>query len=302
MRVGVIGAGVMGKNHVRVLSELRSVDEVLVCDLNRDAAVQTAADVGATVAPTLEGLLDGVDAVSICVPTPHHLAVAERVASAGVPMLVEKPVCASLAEGERLLESVPRGLVAGVGQIERFNPVVGEVARLVSHPLYVEMKRHNPASSRIEGTSVVEDLMIHDIDILANVLFPGVSCRISAAGDSDICSALFAMGACHAHISASRRSSKKIRSLYIEEEGLTIEGDFMTQEVYVYRKPDRYSSNGGRYVQENIIEKLLVNRVEPLRVELQAFLAAVSGGPAFPVTLAEGVENLRIADAIRAAL
>ncbi len=302
MRVGVIGAGVMGRNHIRVLSELRKVNEVRVFDLDGGAAAEAAGAVGAPVAPSLESLLDTVDAVSICVPTPYHFATAERVADAGVPMLIEKPVCASVDEGERLLDAVPPGLVAGVGQIERFNPVVAEVARLISQPLYVEMKRHNPASSRIMGTSIIEDLMIHDLDILAHVLFPGTPREISAAGGDDICSALFSLGACHAHISASRKSSKKIRSLYIEEEDLTIEGDFMTQEVYVYRKPDRYTANGGRYVQENIIEKLLVNRVEPLRVELQAFLAAVAGGPAFPVTLAQGVENLRIADAIRSAL
>lgn len=302
MKVGVIGAGMMGKNHVRVFSELRAVQEVMVFDLDADAAAAVAGAVGATTAPSLEALLDRVDAVSICVPTPYHLATAERVASAGVPMLIEKPVCAGVEEGERLLDALPRGLVAGVGQIERFNPVVGEVARMVSDPLHVELKRHNPTSSRITGTSVIEDLMIHDIDILAHVLFPGVARRVSAAGGDDVCSALFSIGACHAQVSASRKSSKKIRSLYIEEEEATIEADLMTQEVYVYRKPDRYTQNGGRYVQDNIIEKLLVNRLEPLRVELQAFLAAVTGGPAFPVTIAQGVENLRIANAIRAAL
>ncbi len=302
MKVGVIGTGMMGRNHVRVFSELRAVREVMVFDLDADAAAAVASTLGATTAPSIEALLDRVDAVSICVPTPYHLATAERVASAGVPMLIEKPVCAGVEEGERLLDALPRGLVAGVGQIERFNPVVGEVARMVSDPLYVELKRHNPTSSRITGTSVIEDLMIHDIDILAHVLFPGVARRVSAAGGEDVCSALFSLGDCHAQVSASRKSSKKIRSLYIEEEEATIEADLMTQEVYVYRKPDRYTQNGGRYVQDNIIEKLLVNRLEPLRVELQAFLQAVTGGPAFPVTLAQGVENLRIANAIRAAL
>ncbi|KAF5063356.1 Inositol 2-dehydrogenase/D-chiro-inositol 3-dehydrogenase [anaerobic digester metagenome] len=302
MKIGVIGAGVMGKNHIRVLSELRLVREVLVFDLDGTAAAQAADAVGATVAPSLEALVDEADAVSICVPTPYHLATAERLASAGVPMLIEKPVCACVEEGERLMDAVPSGLVTGVGQIERFNPVVEEVARLVSQPLYVEMKRHNPASSRVMGTSVIEDLMIHDIDILAHILFPGAPYQVVAAGGDDVCSALFSFGSCHADISASRKSSKKIRSLYIEEEDLTIEADFMTQEVYVYRKPDRYTHNGGRYVQENIIEKLLVNRVEPLRVELLDFISAVAGGPAFPVTLAQGVENLRIADAIQAAL
>lgn len=300
MKVGVIGAGVMGRNHLRIYSELKSVHEVVVHDVSRPAAEEAAGRTGATVAGSLEALLDAVDAVSICTPTPFHLGTAERIASAGVPMLIEKPICASVREGEQLLDEIPRGLVVGVGQIERFNPVVEEFRKIVSSPLYVELKRHNPASSRITGTSIVEDLMIHDIDILTHVLFPGVAHTVASAGSGDICSALIRYDSCHAHLSASRKSSKKIRSIYIEEEERTIEGDFMAQEVYVYRKPGQYTADPDRYVQENIIEKVLVNRVEPLRVELQAFLAAVTGGPSFPVTPAQGVENLRIADEIMA--
>lgn len=298
MRVGVIGAGVMGQNHLRVCTELKRVTEVLVHDVRQPAAEAAARRVGATVAGSLEALLDVADAVSICVPTPYHLETAERVAEAGVSMLIEKPICATVEEGERLLEGLPRGLAVGVGQIERFNPIVEEIRKIVKEPLYVELKRHNPASTRITGTSIVEDLMIHDIDILAHVLFPGAPYHVASAGDGDICSALFRFDGCHAYLSASRKSSKKIRSCYIEEEERTIEGDFMAQEVYVHRKPGQYAADSDRYVQENIIEKVLVNRVEPLRVELAAFLAAAAGGPAFPVTAAEAVENLRIAAAV----
>lgn len=302
MRVGVVGAGVMGQNHLRVCTELKQVTEVLVHDLRPEAAEAAARRVGATVAGSFEALLDAADAVTICVPTPFHLETALRTAEAGVPMLIEKPVCASVEEGEQLLEALPPGLVVGVGQIERFNPIVEEVRRIVKKPLYVELKRHNPASNRITGTSIVEDLMIHDIDILAHVLFPGVPYRVASAGDGDICSALFRFNGCHAYLSASRRASKKIRSIYIEEEAETIEGDFMAQEVYVHRKPGQYAAEPERYVQENIIEKVLVNRVEPLRVELAAFLEAAAGGPAFPVTPAEAVEDLRIAAAVTAGL
>lgn len=294
----MIGAGVMGQNHLRVCSELKQVDEVLVHDVRPEAARAASERVGATVAGSLEALLDAADAVSICVPTPYHLETAIAAADVGVPMLIEKPVCATVEEGERLLEQLPRDLPVGVGQIERFNPIVEEIREIVRAPLYVELKRHNPASTRITGTSIVEDLMIHDIDILANVLFPGEEHRIASAGDGDICSALFRFGGCHAYLSASRKSSKKIRSIYIEEEERTIEGDFMAQEIFVHRKPGQYAAEPERYVQENIIEKVLVNRVEPLRVELVAFLSAAAGGPGFPVTVAEGVENLRIAAAI----
>jgi len=302
VKVGVIGAGVMGRNHLRVCSELKQVSEVLVHDVQPGAAEEAARQVGATVAGSLEAILGAADAVSICVPTPYHLETAERVADAGVPMLIEKPICASVEEGERLLERIPRDLPVGVGQIERFNPIVEEIRKLLDGPIYVELKRHNPASTRVTGTPVVEDLMIHDIDILAHVLFPETPYHVASAGTDDVCSALFRYNGCHAYLSASRKSSKKIRAIYIEEEERTIEGDFMTQEVYVHRKPGQYAAEPDRYVQENIIEKVLVNRVEPLRVELAAFLAAAAGGPAFPVTPSQAVENLRIAEAVERGL
>jgi predicted dehydrogenase len=298
MKVGVIGTGVMGRNHLRVYAEMKAVTEVRVFDVVRASAEEAAGRVDATVADSFEAVLDFADAVSICVPTPYHLGMAERAADAGVPMLIEKPICATVAEGERLLDRLPSGLVVGVGQIERFNPIVGEIRKIVRDPLYVELKRHNPASTRITGTSIVEDLMIHDIDILAHVLFPGMTSTVASAGTGDICSAVFSFDHCHAYLSASRKSSKKIRSIYIEEEERTIEGDFMSQEVFVHRKPGRYTAEAERYVQENIIEKVLVNRVEPLRVELTTFLGAVAGGPPFPVTPSEGIENLRIAAAV----
>ena len=144
VRVGVIGAGVMGQNHLRVCSELKQVTEVLVHDVRQQAAEAAAARVGATVAGSLEALLEAADAVSICVPTPYHLETAERVAEAGVPMLIEKPICATVEEGERLLEALPRGLAVGVGHIERFNPIVEEIRKIVKEPLYVEVETAQP--------------------------------------------------------------------------------------------------------------------------------------------------------------
>jgi predicted dehydrogenase len=165
-------------------------------------------------------------------------------------------------------------------------------------PLYIEAKRHNPTSSRITGSSVVEDLMIHDIDIIFNLLFPRVT-RIIGAGNEDVCSAIFTMNGTTGHISASRKSSKKIRTIYLEEEDCTIEGDFMSQEVYVHRKPNQYNQDNERYVQENIIEKVMVNKVEPLRVELLTFIDCVRKKEAFPITPQQAVHNLMICELIK---
>ena len=296
MDAGVIGVGMMGRNHARVYSELKAVDSLYLYDLNQKAARDLAGTFGATASPTVESLLECVDAVSVCVPTPYHFSIAETVLDAGVPLLVEKPICATAEEARRLIEKIPEGLVAGVGHIERFNPIVPEIKKIVRDPLYVEMKRHNPASSRVSGSSVVEDLMIHDVDIMRNVLLPDGTYRLAGSGNSDVCSALFSFGGTTVYLSASRKSSKKIRMIYIEEEEFTIEGDFMAQEIYIHRKPGQYSVENERYVQENIIEKVLVNKQEPLKLELSTFLDCVAQRREFPVSPAQALLNMEICE------
>jgi predicted dehydrogenase len=298
MDVGVIGVGVMGKNHARVYSEMKAVSSLSLYDINTAGAENVAQATGAQVCKSIGRLLKKVDAVSICVPTQFHYDMANQVLQKGVNFLVEKPICLTFAEGEELLGAIPEDFVAGVGHIERFNPVVTEIRRIMRKPLYIEAKRHNPTSARITGSSVVEDLMIHDIDILFNLLFPQ-SVRIRGAGNDDISSALFTLNGMTGYLSASRKASKKIRTIYIEEEDCTIEGDFMSQEVYIHRKPNQYSQENERYLQENIIEKVMVNKVEPLRVELAKFLECVKTGKPFPVTPEQAVTNLRICEIIR---
>ncbi len=299
MKVGVIGTGAMGKNHVRVYSELKSVEEVGVYDLNAAAAQAIAKQHGATAYPTLAGFLNNVDAVSVCVPTQFHAGTVRQVFDAGKSVLIEKPICATAKEAHELMQNVPKGITVGVGHIERFNPVVAEIKKIVKKPLYVEMKRHNPASARVTGSSVVEDLMIHDIDILLNSVF-SEPCSIHSAGNEDVCSVQMMCGAVPVALSASRKSSKKIRIIYIEEEEFTVEGDFMSQEVMIYRKPGQYQFEAERYVQENIIEKVMVNKLEPLKVELSTFVDCAKRGLPFPVTPAQAIRNLETCETIRA--
>jgi len=299
MDVGVIGVGTMGKNHVRVYSELKSVDHLGVCDVNAAAAQAIAEQHGATAYPSVEELLAHVDAVSICVPTPFHAQVAGRVFAAKKHVFIEKPICATAAEAKTLMAGAPRGITIGIGHIERFNPIIAEIRKIVTKPLYVEMKRHNPASARVTGSSIIEDLMIHDIDIVINVFFPK-PCHIHSVGNADLCSVLMECGGVPVALSASRKASKKIRMIYIEEEDFTVEGDFMTQEVTIYRKPGRYQFENERYVQENIIEKVMVNKVEPLKVELASFLDCARKHTPFPVTPEQAIRNLEVSEQILA--
>jgi len=296
MEVGIIGVGTMGKNHVRVCSELKSIDRVLVYDLNTAAAKAIGDQHGARVCATMDELLAHADAVSVCVPTQFHAATVRQVFSAKKHVLIEKPICASAKEAIDLMKSAPSGITIGVGHIERFNPVVSEIRKIVDKPLYIEMKRHNPASARVVGGTVVEDLMIHDIDILLNLLCHPTT--IHSAGTPDVCSVLMKCGTVPVALSASRKASKKIRMIYVEQEDCTIEGDFMTQEVTIYRKPGQYQFEAERYVQENIIEKVMVNKLEPLKRELSTFVDCAREGTPFPVTPDQAIDNLRVCEQI----
>jgi len=297
MDIGVIGVGTMGRNHVRVYSELRGVNSLGIYDVNTQAAKDLGEKHGATVYGSIGELLDNCDAVSVVVPTQFHSSVVRQVFSKKKSVLIEKPICATSDEAKQLMKKAPEGITIGVGHIERFNPIVAEIKKIIDKPLYMELKRHNPASARITGSSVVEDLMIHDIDILLNVFFPNPS-DIHSIGNEDIMSVLMKCDGIPVSLSASRRASKKIRSFYVEDADFTLEGNFMTQEVNIYRKPGQYQIEAERYVQENIIEKVMLNKVEPLRRELETFVDCVNKNRPFPITPEQAILNLEFCEKI----
>ena len=297
MDIGVIGVGSMGRNHVRVYSELKGVGDVYLYDPVAENA--NRAKEYANICPSLEDLLNNAEAVSICVPTKYHFQVAKQAIEKGIHCLIEKPLTLSIEDGEELLSLLTRTqLTVGVGHIERFNPIVEEIKKIADKPAYVEIKRHNPTSSRITDATVVEDLMIHDIDIIFNELFPDQNYKIYSAGTRNLCEALVVFENCVVALSASRMSSKKFRTIYLEEEEFTAEGDFMAQDVYIYRKPGKYGQDNERYTQENIIEKVLVNKVEPLKVELKSFVDCVKRGRQFAVTPKDALKNLKVCQMI----
>ena len=298
MDVGVIGVGSMGKNHARVYSELKNVDNVYVTDLNQEMARKVAEANGTKLSTKAELLLSNVDAISICVPTEYHHDIALKAFEAGVHVLIEKPVCSTVASANFLLREAPKDLIVGVGHIERFNPIVNEIHNMINYrPAYIETKRHNPSSAR-GNHSIVKDLMIHDIDVVFNILDKPKCTSMSSSGTNDLCGALFDLDGTTAYMSASRKSSKKIRTIYIEQEDCTIEGDYMSQEITIYSKPGRYNIESNRYVQENVIEKVLVTKQEPLKQELSTFINCVKTKTPFPVTLEQATFNLEVAERI----
>jgi len=298
MKIGVVGTGVMGKNHIRIYSDLRGVDEVCVYDVN-ETSTRLLDGFDLTICESLEQLIENSEAISICVPTKQHFAIARKIIHEEIPCLIEKPITSSVEEAKLLVDSLQgRKLVVGVGHVERFNPIVAEVAKIIENPLFIETRRHNPSSSRITDSSVVEDLMIHDIDIIFNVFIKLRSYSVFSAGTASVCKAVITGKGPIVSLSASRAACKKIRSIYVEDESFTVEGDFMTQEVYTYHRPEKFSVQNEKYTQESIIDKVLINKVEPLAVELKTFVTCVKRGVEFPVTPVQALANLTICEQI----
>jgi predicted dehydrogenase len=308
MKVGVIGTGRMGRNHVRVYSDMRGVETVYLTDIDKESGKEVALGCGAEFVESVDELLSKVDAVSICTPTPTHYEMAKKAIEAKVHCLIEKPATANLEEGRSLIDLASKQeKVIGVGHIERFNPIIGEMKKILKNPRYIEIRRHNPGSARITDTDVVTDLMIHDVDIVFNGLLDGKKevRIIGAAGiknnKHDMATCLFGVEKCIIDISASRISSRKIRQIVAEDEEQTLIGDFMTQELFVYRNASMGKSLIP-YRQENITEKVLVSKVEPLREELRAFLNSAKDNKEFPVTVKEAVRAMEICEKIKEAI
>src|SRR5690625_410790 len=169
-RVGVIGVGKMGRLHAKGYSKLEHLCEFVgVYDVNSDAAAAVAREYGVAAFPSVDALLRGVDAVTVAAPTKYHFELAQQALLAGVHVLIEKPVCQTVEEAKRLYDLSKRcNRTVQVGHIERFNPAVQELAKLVQdkHVIAVEVRRTGPYDPRVQDLDVIQDMMVHDIDVL----------------------------------------------------------------------------------------------------------------------------------------
>ncbi|MBI4888165.1 MAG: Gfo/Idh/MocA family oxidoreductase [Acidobacteria bacterium] len=299
LRVGVVGVGALGQHHARILAAMPWVDLVGVADTRADRAREVAATYGTTPCGAA-ALVGKVDAVCIATPTRSHVEVALPFVEAGVAVLVEKPLAAGLAEADRLLEAAEaRGALVATGHTERFNPAVTAALQVVSHPKFVEIHRLGTFPERSLDIDVVFDLMIHDLDLLLAAVGSDVA-SVEAVGVNvltprvDIANARlrFASG-CIANVTASRISRDRVRKARFFQSDAYISIDYAAQELEVYRL---VSGNGGRPVIEG--GRVEVTGEEPLRRELEDFVAAVRDRRAPTVTGRDGRAALALATRI----
>ncbi len=311
IRVGVVGVGNMGQHHARVLSLLKDVDLVGVADLNVDRGLDTASKLRIRFFEDYHELLPLVDAVCIAVPTRLHYDVGITCLRAGVHVLIEKPIAATIAEAESLVNTAAEcNRILQVGHIERFNPAFQELSKVLKHEqlLAIEADRLSPYSQRANDVSVVFDLMIHDIDLLLE-LVPGQVVRLSAHGNQvsdsgylDYVTATvgFDSGVI-ATLTASKVTHRKQRRIVAHCKNSLTESDFLNNEILIHRQTTAdYMTEYGQvlYRQDGLIEKVYTSNIEPLNAELEHFVACVRGGQQPSVGGIQALQTLRLASLI----
>lgn len=296
-RVGVAGVGAIGKNHARILAEIAArsggtVTFAAVYDADPSRAAEFAAQYQTHAAVDLEDFARRVDAATVAVPTIYHLRVAEPLMRAGVHVLVEKPISESYADAQAMIGlAQEKNVILQVGHIERFNPVLRQLEERMSQPRFIESHRLSPFPNRSMDIGVVLDVMIHDIEIVLH-LVKSPLVHVDAVGipvltkREDIANARlkFANG-CIANITASRISPEKMRKIRVFQSDSYLSLDYQEQSGWIYRR------DGMQIVREAVE----VEKDEPLKLEIAAFVECSRQGKRPIVTGQEGAEAVRIA-------
>ncbi|MFT3807374.1 Gfo/Idh/MocA family protein [Arenimonas sp.] len=299
LRTAVIGVGYLGRFHAQKYRDLPGSQLVAVVDSVPAAAEQVAAELGVPALADYRELLGKVDAVSIVVPTPLHFAVAEAFLEHGVHVLVEKPITETIEQARALIELARRrGCVLQVGHLERFNPAIQAAAKVISTPRFIESHRLAPFKQRGTDVSVVLDLMIHDIDLIQELVGRPIA-SIDAVGaavfsqDIDIANARIRFeGGCVVNTTASRVSLKQERKLRIFQDDAYLSIDLQQKILSTVRKRAAGPVESPAQV---AIDEQSFDQGDALRSEIAAFLQAVREGSEPVVTGEDGLRALATA-------
>jgi predicted dehydrogenase len=326
LRIAVVGVGHLGQHHARILAGLPDVDLVGVADSNPEQAHTVADRLGTTAFDSHEPLIDLVDAVSVVTPTIFHHNVAAAFLRRGIPALVEKPVCRTVAEADDLIRlAAEAGVPLQVGHIERFNPAFEDLARRPIRPKFVEAERHGPFTGRSVDIGAVLDLMIHDLDLLL-ALVGGPVASVDAVGASvfggheDMVNArlVFANG-CVAHVTASRISPRPKRRLRVWAPEGYAGIDFVSRKLILVQasaelrqfglRVDRMDATTKARLKDDVFGRHLQvlnvdgdRKGDQLTAELRHFVDCVRTGRQPRVTGEDGREALALAERVLSSL
>lgn len=318
LKVGVIGTGKLGREHVRVLKRVPEVEHVACYDIVHERSHGVASTFGAEAFTDVDAMLDAVDAVSVVVPTVEHATVSLRALDRGKNLFVEKPIAASVGDAQKIIAAArSAGRVLQIGHVERFNAAIVQALPYIESPSFVEIHRLAPFTIRGIDVSVVMDLMIHDLDLL--FMFIGktpVEIRAKGAGiltdGPDIVNArLEYESGCVANLTASRVSVEPMRKVRVFSPVSYLSIDLFRGKVKHFQKGKRFDE-GVRKLKEDpvhlsnvTLEDFLSMREtdikgeEPLFNELQSFCRTIANGAKPAVTGEDGLKALEVAAEIQ---
>jgi predicted dehydrogenase len=287
-RIALIGAGSMGRNHARIVAENPDAELALIVDPFESSGRPVADQYDARWTPELE--LEDIDAVVVAASTEHHYGIARDVIAAGKPLLVEKPICPSLAQTEEILAAAESaGTPIMCGFLERYNPAIIAARAMIDEPLYARAERHSPYVPRIK-TGVAWDLLVHDVDLISQMFGARVPSRVgvevgnfhpsSLPGAEDVIETSLGFdGGGLASASASRLGQRKVRSLLVQSLDHMVEIDLLRRGVTLYRhttiSEDKPGGAGFRQMTEMEVPEITGR--EPLAAQFERFLGLVSG-------------------------
>jgi len=290
LNIAVIGTGHMGKYHVNALASMDDINLVGVCDLNEKVGMEVAEKYKTKYFRNVTDLFGRIDAAVVAVPTFLHYYVASELVKRNIHVLVEKPITRSERYARKLIDLAnKKGVLLQVGHIERFNGAVQELKNIIKKPYLMEAKRMGPVNKRIRDVGVVLDLMIHDLDVILNLLgkqdkeiiYIGASGIKIYSEYEDIATATIVFSdSSIANLTASRATESKKRILQISQEDSFIELDYSTQDITISRQSSSgylINKDEVKYVQEALIEKVFVKKGDALKTELRHFINCILG-------------------------
>jgi UDP-N-acetylglucosamine 3-dehydrogenase len=318
MRVAVIGVGAMGRNHARVYSEMSDTELVGIADADGQAGQAVARRYGTRPYTNFVEMLQEQhpQAVTVAVPTVDHLAVALQVIEHGVHLLVEKPIAFSVSEGRQIIAAAEHaGVCLMIGHIERFNPAIIELKRrLAANELgrifQIDAHRQGPFPARVKDVGVVIDLAVHDLDIMRYIsgveitrVYAETERRIHSQREDLLTGLVRLANGAVGTLTVNWLTPAKIRDLYITGEYGMFRVDYLTQDLYFYENETAQGNQWDtidvlRGVTEGRMIRHVIAKREPLRAEQEAFLAAARGDMPVPVTGADGLKALELAQAV----
>jgi UDP-N-acetylglucosamine 3-dehydrogenase len=317
IRTAVIGTGAMGRNHVRLYHDLSESNLVAVADADPVAAEVVARRHGIRLYTNYRAMLDteDIDAVSICVPTTLHQEVASNVIERGIHILVEKPIAANEKEGQAMIDQAhAKGVVFLVGHVERYNPAVIELKRRLDEGelgriFEIVARRKGPFPTRVRDVGVVLDLAAHDLDVMwyltgAEVtrVYAETARRVHETQEDMLSGLLRYEDDTVGVLDINWLTPTKIRELSVIGERGMFQVNYLTQDLFFFENIeagemwDTLSILRG--VGEGRMIRHVVTKKEPLRSELEAFLATVRGAKVPIVSAEDGLRALRLAQAI----